>query len=55
MADRISDNVGKKIVEALRMQSQPAEQEEVIEELTEEVPSYISATKVLELRQISCN
>lgn len=29
MADRISDNVGKKIVEALRMQSQPAEQEPV--------------------------
>lgn len=30
MADKISDNVGKKIVEALRMQNQPVEQEPVI-------------------------
>ena len=36
MADKISDNVGKKIVEALRMQNQPVEQEPVITDMAEE-------------------
>lgn len=41
MADKISDNVGKKIVEALRMQNQPVEDETVsvpVEEIQAEEP-----------------
>lgn len=35
MADKISDNVGKKIVEALRMQNQPVEEEPIITTIEE--------------------